>query len=103
MKLVDFRDADDSIKASYRREIEILEKLQQYSDCVVRMFDYEFVEGNPPYLMVVMEKGDTDLANFLKSHRQRGREWVMEENMIAYYWQEMLLAVKVIHEQSKCC
>jgi hypothetical protein len=43
-----------------------------------------------------MEKGDTDLATFLKS-RDNGD--LLTDKMIAFYWAEMLTCVKVIHDE----
>ena len=45
-------------------------------------------------LYIVMEKGETDFSTFLKKRRKEAKF----ENVITHYWQEMLLAVKVIHD-----
>lgn len=46
-----------------------------------------------------MEKGDTDLSRFLKD-KAASEEGITPE-LILYYWNEMLLAVKSIHDNSK--
>jgi hypothetical protein len=44
-----------------------------------------------------MEKGDTDLASFLKDRRKK----VLDEALIRFYWREMLQCVKAIHSEGK--
>jgi len=51
-------------------------------------------------LYAVMEQGDTDLSRILKDRISSG-EGVSPE-MILFYWSEILLAVKSIHDNSKC-
>lgn len=46
-------------------------------------------------LYVVMEKGETDLATFLKTRRTE-----IDSAFIRYHWREMLRCVKVIHDRS---
>lgn len=81
---------------AYRNEIALLKRLQKYPDRVVRMYDYEYLE-NEQRLYVVMEKGDTDLASLFKS-RQDNK---LPDQMIAFYWLEMLKAVQVIHQEGR--
>ncbi|XP_017764919.1 PREDICTED: dual specificity protein kinase TTK [Eufriesea mexicana] len=71
-------------------EISMLHKLQ--APCVVKMFDYEI---KYPMVYVVMEMGDTDLSRLLKTMSQ---EKQISLTMILYYWTEMLIAVKHIHD-----
>lgn len=47
-------------------------------------------------LLVLMEKGDTDLSTFLRTRREK-----IDVAFIRYHWAEMLRAVKVIHERSE--
>ncbi len=44
-----------------------------------------------------MEKGDTDLATFLKTRRA-----MIDEKFIRFYWSEMLQCVQVIHSHGQC-
>lgn len=46
-----------------------------------------------------MERGETDLSRFLKD-RAASTEGISSE-LIMYYWTEMLLTVKSIHDNSK--
>ncbi|KAK6020338.1 hypothetical protein OSTOST_14009, partial [Ostertagia ostertagi] len=46
-------------------------------------------------LYVVMEKGDVDLATFLKTRRTE-----IDSSFIKYHWKEMLRCVKVIHDRN---
>lgn len=46
-----------------------------------------------------MERGDTDLSKFLKD-KATSDEGISPQ-LIMYYWTEMLLAVKSIHDNSK--
>lgn len=46
-------------------------------------------------LYVVMERGDTDFASFLTRNADS-----INTRFIHFYWEQMLRAVKVIHDQS---
>ena len=46
-----------------------------------------------------MERGDTDLSRFLKDKAMSAEG--ISPQLIMYYWIEMLLAVKSIHDNSK--
>lgn len=46
-----------------------------------------------------MERGETDLSHFLKD-KASSDEGISPE-LIMYYWTEMLMAVKSIHDNSK--
>lgn len=46
-----------------------------------------------------MERGETDLSRFLKD-KASSDEGISAE-LIMYYWMEMLMAVKSIHDNSK--
>lgn len=96
MKRVNLADAEEIIVKSYQNEIALLQRLQKYPDRVVRLYDHEYVDRELA-LYVVMEKGDTDLASLFK-RRQNEK---LPDQMIAFYWLEMLKAVKLIHEEGK--
>ncbi|VDK80686.1 unnamed protein product [Litomosoides sigmodontis] len=90
VKCVDLSEADYSCRSAYLNEIKLLHSLKD-TGCVVEMSDYE-LRGN--ILYVVMEKGDTDLATFLKTRRNQ-----IDEIFIRFYWSEMLKCVRTIHEK----
>ncbi|VDP05200.1 unnamed protein product [Soboliphyme baturini] len=92
LKCVNLSGADESVITVYKNEIFLLTRLRN-SASVVNMLDYEYT-ADGQYLLMVLEKGDTDLGSFIQSRSERP-----SLAMIAYYWMEMLKAVKVIHEQ----
>ncbi|XP_064628222.1 dual specificity protein kinase TTK-like [Lineus longissimus] len=94
IKRVDLNDADEFTVQSYKNEINLLKRLQ-YSDKVIKMYDYEFIEETN-ILHVVMERGDTDLANFFKNKSKHGG---ISPQMVMFYWAEMLKAVQVLHKE----
>ncbi|ETN78796.1 kinase domain protein [Necator americanus] len=57
------------------------------------MIEYELRDSENT-LYVVMEKGDIDLATFLKTRRTE-----IDSAFVKYYWNEMLRCVKVIHDR----
>ncbi|KAK6108186.1 Protein kinase domain family protein [Brugia pahangi] len=90
VKCVDLSEADYCCRSAYLNEIKLLLSLKD-TGCVVEMFDYE-LHGD--FLYVVMEKGDTDLATFLKTRRNQ-----IDDIFIRFYWSEMLKCVRTIHEK----
>ncbi|GMS79749.1 hypothetical protein PENTCL1PPCAC_1924, partial [Pristionchus entomophagus] len=91
IKVVDLSDVDDASREAFVNEVELLKKLQG-SRHVIKMFDYELVEEEDQ-LLVVMEKGETDLGTYLKTRRNE-----MTPAFIKFWWEEMLQAVKFVHE-----
>ncbi|KAE9413926.1 hypothetical protein Angca_009156 [Angiostrongylus cantonensis] len=91
LKVVDL-GVDPLIRQCYLNEIELLMSLQG-SPYVIKMLDYELRECEN-MLYVVMEKGDIDLATFLKTRRTE-----IDFSFIKYHWNEMLRCVKVIHDR----
>ncbi|KAK6045859.1 kinase domain protein [Cooperia oncophora] len=81
-----------SVRQCYLNEIELLKSLQG-SPYVIKMLEYELREEENT-LYVVMEKGDVDLATFLKTRRTE-----IDSSFIKYHWNEMLRCVKVIHDR----
>ncbi|VDM71530.1 unnamed protein product [Strongylus vulgaris] len=57
------------------------------------MIEYELRESENT-LYVVMEKGDIDLATFLKTRRSE-----IDSTFVKYHWNEMLRCVKIIHDR----
>ncbi|GMR58694.1 hypothetical protein PMAYCL1PPCAC_28889, partial [Pristionchus mayeri] len=91
IKVVDLSDTDDAAREAFVNEVELLKKLQG-SNHVIRMVDYELVPEEDK-LLVVMEKGETDLATYLKTRRDE-----ITPIFLRYWWSEMLQAVKFVHE-----
>lgn len=85
-------DVDQAQAEGYLNEINMLEKLQGHSR-IVRMWDYEFRQEED-LLLVVMERGDVDLATLLSRMSAAGIREVQRK----FYWAEMLEAVQAIHD-----
>lgn len=95
IKRVDLSDADDAQREGFINEINMLHKLQGL-DRIVKLYDYEnVVDEAEELLYVVMEKGDTDLAQLLKKYASNKE---LTPAMIKHYWAEMLHAVAQIHK-----
>lgn len=105
VKVVDLKAADESVRAGYENEIMLLNRL---SHCkrVVKLIDYERIrnpeDGSLKRLFLVMEKGDTDLANVLKQFVEKDSKtetgFSLDPHLIKHYWKEMVKAVQEIHE-----
>lgn len=93
VKKVKLTNADFSIKEGYKNEIKLLQQLQK-CDRVVKLYDFEYC-SNDSEILVVMEKGDTDLATALKN---AASSEPLTPVTIKFYWSEMLKAVKEIHD-----
>ncbi|KZR96685.1 Uncharacterized protein APZ42_008841, partial [Daphnia magna] len=63
---------------------------------VVRLLEYEYNEEEEK-LLLVMEKGDTDFANVIRNRTSLN---AINPTLIRFYWQEMLEAVKEIHDKN---
>ena len=50
-------------------------------------------------LLLVMEKGDTDFATVIRNRTSLN---AINPTLIRFYWQEMLEAVREIHNKSMC-
>lgn len=94
IKVVNLEGVDDVALSSYKNEIDMLLRLQ-WSDKVIRLYDYEVNDRN---LKLVMEKGSQDLATILSRARSK-RTTPISPFTIQHYWQEMLLAVQTIHQE----
>ncbi|KIM66810.1 hypothetical protein SCLCIDRAFT_1210865 [Scleroderma citrinum Foug A] len=81
----------------YMNEIGLLKRLEG-NNRIIQLFDSE-VKGGPGgtkgHLMLVMECGEIDLAKLLQEQQKEPLNMVW----ISYYWQQMLQAVHVIHEE----
>ncbi|XP_064617478.1 dual specificity protein kinase TTK-like [Liolophura sinensis] len=94
IKYVDLSDADETIIQGYKNEITLLKRLQ-YSDKVIKMYDYEHNKAQC-CLLIVMELGDTDLASLF---RNASKSKDITPSLMNYYWEAMLKAVKVLHKE----
>ncbi|XP_012887722.1 PREDICTED: dual specificity protein kinase TTK isoform X1 [Dipodomys ordii] len=89
IKYVSLEDAENQTIHSYRNEIAYLNKLQQHSDKIIRLFDYEITDQ---YIYMVMECGNIDLNSWLKKKKSIN-PWERKS-----YWKNMLEAVHTIHQ-----
>lgn len=89
IKYVNLEDADNQTIDSYRNEIAYLNKLQQHSDKIIRLYDYEITDQ---YIYMVMECGNIDLNSWLKK-KKSVNPWERKS-----YWKNMLEAVHTIHQ-----
>ncbi|TNN02960.1 hypothetical protein fugu_010447 [Takifugu bimaculatus] len=88
VKYVDLEEADSQTIESYKNEIEHLNHLQQYSDQIIKLYDYEITNS---CIYMLMECGNLDLNTWL---RNRKTVDPLERKM---YWKNMLKAVQTIH------
>ncbi|XP_043860111.1 dual specificity protein kinase TTK isoform X2 [Dromiciops gliroides] len=89
IKYVNLEEEDSQTIESYRNEIAFLSKLQQHSDKIIRLYDYE-ITGHHIYM--VMECGNIDLNSWLKK-KKTINPWERKS-----YWKNMLEAVHTIHQ-----
>ncbi|XP_032131329.1 dual specificity protein kinase TTK isoform X2 [Sapajus apella] len=89
IKYVNLEEADNQTLDSYRNEIAYLNKLQQHSDKIIRLYDYEITDQ---YIYMVMECGNIDLNSWLKKKKSID-PWERKS-----YWKNMLEAVHTIHQ-----
>uniref|UniRef100_A0A8C5Z3I9 TTK protein kinase n=1 Tax=Marmota marmota marmota TaxID=9994 RepID=A0A8C5Z3I9_MARMA len=89
IKYVNVEEADNQTIDSYRNEIAYLNKLQQHSDKIIRLYDYEITDQ---YIYMVMECGNIDLNSWLKKKKSIN-PWERKS-----YWKNMLEAVHTIHQ-----
>ncbi|XP_012781001.2 dual specificity protein kinase TTK [Ochotona princeps] len=89
IKYVNLEEADNQTVDSYRNEIAYLSKLQQHSDKIIRLYDYEITDQ---YIYMVMECGNIDLNSWLKKKKSIN-PWERKS-----YWKNMLEAVHTIHQ-----
>ncbi|KAF9077612.1 kinase-like domain-containing protein [Rhodocollybia butyracea] len=97
IKKVALDKTDNDTLAGYMNEIALLKRLEGNSR-IIRLVDSEVKAGpggNKGHLLLVMECGEIDLARLISERAQEGLDMVW----VAYYWQQMLQAVQVIHEE----
>ncbi|RXM36529.1 Dual specificity protein kinase Ttk [Acipenser ruthenus] len=88
VKYVDLEDADNQTIESYKNEIEHLNRLQQHSDQIIKLYDYEMTNS---YIYMLMECGNLDLNSWLRSKK------AVNPLERKFYWKNMLEAVQTIH------
>ncbi|XP_062394314.1 dual specificity protein kinase Ttk [Sardina pilchardus] len=89
IKFVNLEDADAQTVESYKNEIEHLNHLQQYSDQIIKLYDYEITNS---YIYMLMECGNLDLNTWLRKRK------VVDPLERKFYWRNMLEAVQTIHK-----
>uniref|UniRef100_A0A7N6A7F8 Dual specificity protein kinase TTK n=1 Tax=Anabas testudineus TaxID=64144 RepID=A0A7N6A7F8_ANATE len=89
VKYVDLEEADAQTIESYKNEIEHLNHLQQYSDQIIKLYDYEITTS---YIYMLMECGNLDLNTWLRNRKSVNP---LERK---FYWKNMLEAVHTIHK-----
>ncbi|KAF4577158.1 Dual-specificity kinase, spindle pole body (SPB) duplication and spindle checkpoint function [Pleurotus pulmonarius] len=97
LKRVSLDKTDADTLHGYMNEIALLKRLDGNSR-IIRLYDSELKagpNGSRGYLLMVMECGEIDLARLLHEQQKEPMNMVW----IAYYWQQMLQAVHVIHEE----
>ncbi|GAB7328397.1 hypothetical protein MBLNU13_g00373t1 [Cladosporium sp. NU13] len=96
LKRVKLDDCDENAVKGYKGEIDLLKQLTDV-ERVVRLYDWELLEEKQE-LLVLMEKGETDL-NRLLTLRINGVDAKFDSAFVRYHWQEMLDCVASVHEQ----
>uniref|UniRef100_A0A4W4HJB6 Protein kinase domain-containing protein n=1 Tax=Electrophorus electricus TaxID=8005 RepID=A0A4W4HJB6_ELEEL len=89
VKYVNLEEADTQTVESYKNEIEHLNHLQQYSDQIIKLYDYEITDS---YIYMLMECGNLDLNTWLRNRKSVSS---LERK---FYWRNMLEAVQTIHK-----
>ncbi|XP_041109198.1 dual specificity protein kinase Ttk-like [Polyodon spathula] len=89
VKYVNLEDADNQTIESYKNEIEHLNRLQQHSDQIIKLYDYEITNS---YIYMLMECGNLDLNSWLRSKK------AVNPLERKFYWKNMLEAVQTIHQ-----
>ncbi|XP_051577499.1 dual specificity protein kinase Ttk-like [Myxocyprinus asiaticus] len=89
LKYVNLEEADAQAVESYKNEIEHLNHLQQYSDQIIKLYDYEI---NNSYIYMLMECGHLDLNTWLRNRKS------VNPLDRKCYWRNMLEAVHTIHK-----
>ncbi|KAJ1948089.1 Dual-specificity kinase, spindle pole body (SPB) duplication and spindle checkpoint function [Linderina pennispora] len=93
IKRVSFSRADPQAIEGYINEIILLRNFRG-NPHIIQLFDAE-INKERGLLHMVMEFGETDLANVLKRHGSKP----LGMNMIRLYWEQMLRAAQTIHEE----
>lgn len=99
LKVVRLDTVDEVTAEGYVNEVRLLKKLQGLPR-VIRLVDFEYDEREEK-LLLVMEKGEADLAAVIKSRlSQSSASHVLNPTLVRFYWKEMLECVDSIHEKN---
>ncbi|XP_013773043.2 dual specificity protein kinase TTK-like [Limulus polyphemus] len=93
VKVVSFEKADISTMEGYKNEVRVLRSLQG-SSRVIKLYDFEY-QPDQNRLLMVLEKGDSDLNAVIRSIRSSEP---LDPITVKFYWVEMLKAVAEIHK-----
>ncbi|KAF9777981.1 kinase-like domain-containing protein, partial [Thelephora terrestris] len=97
VKRVSLDRTDQETMSGYMNEISLLKRLEG-NHRIIRLIDSEVKagpDGSKGHLTLVMELGEIDMARLLHDQLKQPLNVVW----VAYYWQQMLQAVHVIHEE----
>ncbi|KIM89317.1 hypothetical protein PILCRDRAFT_813244 [Piloderma croceum F 1598] len=97
IKRVSLDKTDVDTMSGYMNEIALLKRLDG-NNRIIQLVDSELRAGpggSKGHLLLVMECGEIDLARLLQEQQKEPMNMVW----ISYYWQQMLQAVHVIHEE----
>lgn len=89
VKYVDLEEADAQTVESYKNEIDHLNHLQQFSDQIIKLYDYEITNS---HIYMLLECGNLDLNTWLRNRKSVNP---LERK---FYWKNMLEAVHTIHK-----
>lgn len=95
LKRVKLHDCGENEIRGFKGEIDLLKKLTEV-ERVVRLVDWELNEDKQE-LLVLMEKGDTDL-NRLLTLQLNGHDARFDATFTRYQWKEMLECVQAVHK-----
>ncbi|KAH8825272.1 kinase-like domain-containing protein [Flagelloscypha sp. PMI_526] len=97
VKRVSLDKVDADTLNGYMNEIALLKRLEGNSR-IIRLYDSEVRPGpggSKGHLVLVMECGEVDFAKLLAEQQKEPLNVVW----VSYYWQQMLQAVQVIHDE----
>ncbi|KAM0673732.1 Serine/threonine kinase mps1 [Gurleya vavrai] len=90
LKKVNIGNENETVLQGYLDEIRFLEKLKG-SEEIIQLVDFEKKDET---LFLLMEYGETDLANLIKNDKKSFKSI----NYLKNLWERMLLAIKRIHD-----
>lgn len=119
LKKIKLKGRDYATAYGFCQEIGYLDRLKGKSN-IIHLIDYEVTDKallqqameefstsrdgritNDEYIYMVLEYGEIDLAHMLmqKFKDMDGVSWNINENWLRFYWQQILEAVNMIHEE----
>ncbi|GMP47087.1 hypothetical protein CsSME_00015009 [Camellia sinensis var. sinensis] len=119
LKKIKLKGRDYATAFGFCQEIEYLNKLKGKNN-IIQLIDYEVTDKallqevmngsiinkdakvkEDGYIYMVLEYGEIDLAHMLsqKWKEMDSTNLTIDENWLRFYWQQILLAVKIIHEE----